>query len=330
MQTDWKNVILPAYEVRKRKKQKTAFIDMLKERFGDRMRVEESGSLVKNRNIVLGDPDSADVIFTAHYDTCAGLPFPNFITPRNLFLFILYQIGISLLFVVPIFALDLLAAWLCRGLPDFWGILVTEAVLILGLLGVLWIFMGDHPNLHNANDNTSGVVTVLTLAELLADSGKNAAFVLFDNEENGLLGSAAFAAAHKAVRTSTLIVNFDCVSDGGHILALFSKPAQKLPFYDAARNKAVKVFSSRAQVCEVCPKKGTIYPSDQANFKVSAAVCALNESKRIGLYMNKIHTAKDTVFEEDNIAALTELFSSDALFASFGTGGTAPAAENGT
>ena len=100
MQTDWKNVILPAYEVRKRKKQKTAFIDMLKERFGDRMRVEESGSLVKSRNIVLGDPDSADVIFTAHYDTCAGLPFPNFITPRNLFLFILYQIGISLLFVI--------------------------------------------------------------------------------------------------------------------------------------------------------------------------------------------------------------------------------------
>ncbi len=46
--------------------------------------------------------------------------------------------------------------------------------------------------------------------------------------------------------------------------------------------------------------------------------------------MNKIHTVKDTVFEEDNIAALTELFSSDALFASFGTEGSGGTAENGT
>ena len=316
MNTNWKEIILPDYEVRKRKKQKTAFIDMLREHFGDRMRVEECGSLVKSRNIVIGDPETADVIYAAHYDTCAGLPFPNFITPRNLFVFILYQIAVALLFVIPLFALDVLVAILCRGLPDLWGLLLTEGFLILGLFGVVWVFMGDHPNPHTANDNTSGVVTVLTLAERLADSGNRAAFILFDNEENGLLGSSGYAAKHKTVRQNTLLVNFDCVSDGDRILVICSKPAEKLAFYEAVKEAAGQVFAGRKQVCEVCPKKGTIYPSDQACFKVSAAVCALNESKKIGLYMDKIHTVKDTVFEEDNIEALAELFASGGVMGS--------------
>ena len=313
--TSWKEVLLPAYEVRKRKEQKTAFIDMLKTHFGDRMRVETCGSLVKSRNIVIGDPETADAVYTAHYDTCAGLPFPNFITPRNLPVFLLYQIAVALLFAVPLFAADLLAAWLSRDLPDLVGLCVTEGVLIAGLGFVLWVFVGDHPNPHTANDNTSGVAAVLTLADRLA--GENVAFILFDNEENGLLGSAGYAAAHPEVRKHRLIVNFDCVSDGTKILVLFSGAAEKLPCYAVLREEAEKLFASDPLVCEVCPKKGTVYPSDQANFKVSAAVCALNESKRVGLYMDKIHTAKDTVFDDRNLELLTDLFSAPALLRSF-------------
>ena len=312
----WKNIILPAYEVRKRKEQKTAFIDMLKNHFGDRMKVETCGSLMKSRNIVIGDPETADVVYTAHYDTCAGLPFPNFITPRNLFLFLLYQIAVALLFVVPLFALVFAVAWLTRDLPDLWGLLLTEGILIAGIVFMLWVFMGSHPNPHTANDNTSGTVAVLTLADRLA--GERAAFILFDNEENGLLGSAGYAAAHPEVKKNRLIVNLDCVSDGGHILVLFSKKAERLPVYAVLREEAERIFAGDSRTCEVCPKKGTIYPSDQANFQVSAAVCALNESKRIGLYMDKIHTAKDTVFDDRNLELLTDLFSSPAIFRSFG------------
>lgn len=313
---DWKSILLPAYEVRKRKAQKDAFIGMLGEHFGQRMRVETCGTLLKSRNIVIGDPEQADVVYTAHYDTCAGLPFPNFITPRNLPMFLLYQTAVVLLFLVPLFALDILAARLTRDLPDLWGLLVTEGVLILGIVFMLWLFMGDHPNPHTANDNTSGVAAVLTLADRLTE--ERAAFILFDNEENGLLGSSGYAAAHPEVKKNRLIVNLDCVSDGGHILILFSKAAEKLPYYGILRREAERVFAGGEKVCEVCPKKGTIYPSDQASFKTSAAVCALNESKRLGLYMDKIHTAKDTVFDEVNLALLTELFVSPALYQSFG------------
>lgn len=315
---DWKSVILPAYEVRKRKKQKDAFIGMLEGHFGDRMRVETAGSVIKSRNIVIGDPETADVIYTAHYDTCAGLPFPNFITPKNIPLFLLYQIAIAVGMMIPIFGLSILVGRLCRGLPDLAGLLLTEGAMFLGLFGMLWVFMGDHPNPHTANDNTSGVVTVLTLADrLLGREGVRAAFILFDNEENGLLGSTGYAAAHPEIRKKGFVVNFDCVSDGGHFLIPFSKEAEKLPYYAVLREEAARIFAGSGRVCEICPKKGTVYPSDQASFKVSAAVCAMNVSKRGILYMDKIHTAKDTVFDEGNIAALAELFSSPALYRAF-------------
>ena len=163
----WKDILLPAYEVRKRKEQKDAFIGMLKEHYGDRLRVETCGSLPKSRNIVIGDPERADVVYTAHYDTCARLPFPNFITPRNLFMFLLYQFAVVLVFLVPLFAVDLAVARLTRGLPDLLGFLLTEGVLFAGIFFMLWVFMGDHPNPHTANDNTSGVATLRALTELL-------------------------------------------------------------------------------------------------------------------------------------------------------------------
>ena len=310
---DWKTAILPAYEVRKRKKQKDAFIGMLEGHFGDRMRVETCGSVVKSRNIVIGDPEKADVIYTAHYDTCAGLPFPNFITPKSIPLYLLYQIVIAVGMVIPIFGLTLLVGWLCRGLPDLPGLLLTEGALLLGLFGMFWLFMGDHPNPHTANDNTSGVVTVLTLADRLLDregEGIRAAFILFDNEENGLLGSMGYAAAHPEQRDRAFVVNFDCVSDGGHFLILFSKPAEKLPYYAALKSEAEAVFAGSDRICEIIPKKGTIYPSDQASFKVSAAICAMNVSKRGILYMDKIHTVKDTVFDGGNIGRVRTVPSS--------------------
>ena len=40
------------------------------------------------------------------------------------------------------------------------------------------------------------------------------------------------------------------------------------------------------------------------NFPVNMAVSAMNRNKLVGLYMNKIHTPRDTVFDETNIEFL--------------------------
>ena len=96
--TDFSRLVLQQFQIRKKREQKTAFIDLIKSYYSDA--VIEEGGFGKNRNIVIGNVDTAKVIFTAHYDTCARLPFPNLIFPKNIFLTILY----SVLIVVPFFA----------------------------------------------------------------------------------------------------------------------------------------------------------------------------------------------------------------------------------
>lgn len=91
--TETTKEIFDNYQIRKTKKQKTAFIEYVKklaEEYGYSLKVEKGSFGV--RNIVIGDPDTAKVLYTAHYDTCARLPFPNFITPKCFLIYLLYQL----------------------------------------------------------------------------------------------------------------------------------------------------------------------------------------------------------------------------------------------
>ena len=58
-----------------------------------------------------------------------------------------------------------------------------------------------------------------------------------------------------------------------------------------------------------------IYPSDQMMFPYGVGICALKKSK-VGLYVDKIHTSRDTILEETNVnllrAALTSYICCDA------------------
>ena len=75
----YKDLILSNFMIRKNKKQKAAFIDKVQEIINDKgldVTIEKGSFGV--RNIVVGDINKAKVVFTAHYDTCAVLPFPNF------------------------------------------------------------------------------------------------------------------------------------------------------------------------------------------------------------------------------------------------------------
>jgi len=314
---NWKEDILQNYQIRKTAAQKTAFIEHLTKIYGDRMHVEESGKLVKNRNIVIGNPDTASVVFGAHYDTCARLPFPNFITPKNFVIFLLYQIFIGVLMVAPVLiaVIPVTTFFVWLDLPEPLDLILSELILIAGVITVCILMLKGPANPHTANDNTSGVVTVLTLADRLADR-PDVCFVLFDNEEVGLFGSMAFAKAHKTVRDRTLLVNFDCVSDGDWLLILSSKPAGRTVSYGNFCESVRRRCASTEKIPLFATSMNAIYPSDQMNFKKYIAVAALKKTKTplVGYYMDRIHTPKDTVFEDENIAVLTELFADIGQF----------------
>lgn len=286
--------ILQNWQVRKTKKQKLAFIELMQSRIPG-LRVEEGG-LLRCRNLVLGDPDTAKVIFTAHYDTCARLPFPNFITPKNFLIYLLYNLLIALPFLALMFAVTWLLA------PHF-GIAGLMLGVLIGFGAMLYVFLLGPANPHTVNDNTSGVLTLAEAIRRMSEEERaNCAFVFFDHEESGLFGSAFFASRHKKAMKNKLLVNFDCVSDGDTFLFVQSGKARK------AYGEALRAAFAPADGKEVCMEStwSAFYPSDQMNFPVAVGAAAMQRKKLLGLYMGRIHTPKDTVLQEENIAFLAD------------------------
>ncbi len=289
--------ILKNWQVRNSGKGKTAFIQMMQEYF-PALQVEESG-VPRSRNLVLGDVANARVVYTAHYDTCSRLPFPNFITPKNFWLYLGYQLLIMLPFLALMFLVHFgLKALGVNPMISIWG-----GWLVM-MFSMFFVLMGGPANRHTANDNTSGVITLVELyLAMTPEQRAKAAFVFFDNEENGLLGSAALKAKYKKQGIQKkLLVNFDCVSDGDYLMLVLSKKADKA--YHDLFAQSFQPEANKQVLLET--NKSAFYPSDQRNFALGVGVAALNKGKRIGYYMDKIHTAKDTVFDEANIALLVK------------------------
>ncbi len=295
--TDLSREILDKWQVRKTKAQKDAFIAFLQEKLPG-LQVE-AGGFPKSRNLVLGDVGSAKFIVTAHYDTCARMFIPNFITPKNIPVYLLYNLAVVIPFLAVMYLSERLISWLTNGAS--YSVLAGWAVMMVGMY---YTMMGGPANKHTANDNTSGVITLCELyAAMTPEQRQKVCFVFFDNEEYGLLGSGFFAKKHKKQNLkSKLLLNFDCVSDGDTFLVVHNKSAGQR--YGQALATAFQSIGEKT--VELCPSSKAFYPSDQANFPTNAAVSSMKRHKLVGLYMNKIHTKHDTVFDERNIHFLTD------------------------
>ena len=290
--------VLTAHPVRKGKRRKQAFREDLQaylQTLGYEMTVEKGG--LGTQHLVFGNPESAEYLVTAHYDTCAALPFPNLITPCNFALYLLYQ----LLIVAMMFAVVLTGGFLVHLMTNhafvaFWA---TYFLLLIFLA----LLMVGPANRSNANDNTSGVAAVLEIARSLpASQRKQVCFVLFDLEEAGLFGSASYRKAHKKQTDHQILLNLDCVGDGDEIL-LF--PTGKLRKDTEKMNLLCRLETVCGEKSVTLRKKGfSLYPSDQANFPYGVGIAALHRSKWAGLYLGRIHTNRDTVLEEDNVNIL--------------------------
>jgi len=300
--------ILQKYEIRKSNKQKAEFIEYMKERLAKSgydpekdIRVEKKGrGLFKSRNIVVGNPEEAEVFFGGHYDTCAWMPFPNFMAPTNPVLFWGYQILLTVMILVSTAFVGFLA-----GLVSDNGSIAYFAFLI-ALIALMIQLMVGFRNKHTANDNTSGIITLTHILEALPENQrKKVCVIYFDNEEKGLFGSAFFYKKHKKQIKNKMLINFDCVGDGENIVTMADgkcrKDAKYQLFVDALKQK-----EAGADVKYLCRKmKFMMFPSDQMNFKKGIGVCSLKKSP-IGLYVARIHTYFDTKCRKENVEYLTK------------------------
>jgi len=301
--------LVEQFPIRKSKAQKAAFrawfIDWAKEQ-GYAAEATAPKGIFSSSNVVVGDPEKAEVVFTAHYDTPAVMPLPNFITPCNVLVYLLYQLVLVPVLLLPPAVVALAVHFLCKlfGLTEPYAGEIAGFVGFISVYVTLGIMMFGPANKHNVNDNTSGVAAVMELMQRLpAEQRGKAAFILFDNEEKGMLGSAAYASAHKQVKKEKLIINMDCVGDGENVLFFANKKTRALPCFPALE-AAMQAQEGRNFLMNRMEK--CIYPSDQANFTLGVAVCACNRMKVIGYYCDKIHTKKDTVCEQANLDFLAK------------------------
>ena len=300
--TETTREIFEKHEIRKTKEQRKCFREWLisyAKSNGYDAREEEVTK--KAANVIVGNPAEADVVYTAHYDTCAVMPLPNFITPKNILIYIIYQLILTaVLFAVPITVMFILAPIVLRATGS--DALYT-AMLIGGyamLIGILLLMRNGPANKHSANDNTSGVTLLIDLmTDMPMELRHKVAYIFFDAEELGTIGSKIYKKKHPRVAKSRPVINFDCVSDGKSILFVAKKKASALD------EKLREAFKSNDTYSVEVATKGVFYPSDQRNFELGVGVAALNRTKRGGtLYMNKIHTTRDTVYDEENITFL--------------------------
>ena len=299
--TDTTKEIFEKYEIRKTPKQKKAFRDYLisyAKSLGYEAKEEEISN--KASNVIVGNPGTAKVVYTAHYDTCAVMPFPNFITPKCLPIYIAYQLILTtIMFIIPIIIMFVGAPIVLEqtGSKDL------EMLTMLGGYALLWLIlllmMKGPANKHTANDNTSGTTLLIDIMrDLPTEERNNAAFIFFDLEELGTVGSKAYKKSHPTIAKTKLIINFDCVSDGKNILFVVKKAAAHLA------PKIEEAFKSNDTYTVEVVTKGAFYPSDQRNFELGVGVASLKKFKNGILYMDKIHTKRDTVYDEENIEFL--------------------------
>ncbi len=288
--------IMENFQSRRTKKQKTAFIEFLKGEIPE-LQVEKAG-ILGGRNLIYGDVERAEVIFTAHYDTVIESLLPNLILPYSPVLKFAYAFLMIAPMVIAALAVDRLL--LAFGADDFVAYNFGMAAYFAAFI---FTFLIGKVSRHTANDNTSGVLALIRLICMLnAEEKKKCALVFFDNEEYGCLGSGAFYKAHKDAMQDKLIFNMDCIGDGDNFLFVLSKKACEK--YGELMRRSFK--DKDGYKVHFADARKVKYPSDQKHFPVSTAVSALHSHRLLKLWVGRIHTRRDTVCNKANIEYICE------------------------
>jgi len=299
--------ILQLYPIRKTAGQKEAFradVQRYIRELGYEVHTESCGR--DGENIVFGAQDFAEYLVTAHYDTPASIGIPNVCTPCN-----------ALRARLQFFISMIVSASFTGGgaLLIKHGYVLPGIALLIPILAFLYLIRNGPANVSNANDNTSGVVNLLEIARTLPEAHRNkVGFILFDLEEKGLKGSAAYRKAHKAETDKQLIINIDCVGDGDHILLMPVKKARE----NAKLLEKLKYLGGwfgKKQILTI-DKGYCHYNSDHKNFPLAVGIGAFQKKKK-HFVLDKIHTKHDTVLDMTNVnllrAALITFIFGDAV-----------------
>jgi len=294
--------LLDNFQVRRSIKQKQKFILWLRQHANKHgYKIDEQlYKKGKGRNLIVGDPEKAEVLLTAHYDTPPSALFPITTVVGSIPMYFISQVFVFLPVILILWLMQRVVAtyfgsfgfW-SEMIPFFWSEISLWALILL----ILWCMQMTIglANKKNANDNTSGVAVLVSLLEDLPHASRTAVcFVFFDDEEKGLLGSRAFNKSFHQEIGSKPLINFDCVANGRHLMFISRKKFNESKFYEILAD----VCAGKALIKE---ERKYVYPSDQIVFKNSVVVAALHKMPVVGYYLSRLHSRFDQKFNVDNI-----------------------------
>ncbi|MFZ6027403.1 MAG: M28 family peptidase [Chloroflexota bacterium] len=284
-------------------RQKEAFLQTLDEELQgmgyltQRVRVN---TLLTNRLLVTTCAQP-EVIFTAHYDTPTIMPF--WLNPFFRIFGHTQQIPMMIVLIVALQVPSLVLGLIAARFPALESATAAALVAYFVILGVSLVTAAI-PNPHNREDNTSGVIGLMALAEWAKDRPEIKArvqFAFLDNEEWGMIGSGALKdwwRKQKHPYSQAQIINLDCISRGKVPLIVHHGKDQLarrlLPFLQKHLPETRLV------------NMGVIPLSDNYTFRKQGAVDITYTDAALfpgGYYVPKIHVIQDNDLSAERLAA---------------------------
>ncbi|MDR1940274.1 MAG: M28 family peptidase [Clostridiales bacterium] len=282
------------FRVRRKPEVKREFFNYIKEYMSERgISGRADGGFEKTTNLIFGDEKKAEVLLTAHYDTSkSGLTMPPvFVTNRAGIIGDIAVMSCIIAFVI--------AGTTLSGVFLGW----PYAALFFATCGVYTAFSFIFDNKFNFNDNTSGCIALLDVADRLSKSNpelfEKICFVFFDDEENGTLGSKKLkkrliAESGRAEYSKKILLNFDCVGGRDKDICIYTHNQDGL----SVANE-IKAVAPKDAVISVY--KTPLLPTDSMPFSDIRAVTFISTSKSAIKALTKLsdtHSKNDNFLDE--------------------------------
>ncbi len=260
--------------------------------YGLDFELKQFGRIFKSINLETKH-SNPEYIFIAHYDTGTILPFwlnwsmKIFGINRQLITMFLLGLFISL---VP-------------ALLANYGAFDERIVFIILGVTFLSVFI---PNRKNFDDNTSGVITLLTMVHSFQKNNiTNAKFIFVDNEELGQFGSRAhlrYLKKENLISDNCKVFSIDCVGGVGNIPLIMRN--SKSDYLSVFKKELENEFGICKEV------KLELPASDNYSFKKYGSMNLSFVSESVvsnGYYIKNIHSHKDSEINLDRINIISDL-----------------------
>lgn len=242
-------------------------------------------------NVVAGDPDSARVILTAHYDTPIRELFPPLIMPTRPLTAALYQ---ALTPVCALLGSLVLSFALTMPVNAPWLTLPLFLLLLAGMIAYMRFGPSEKNNL---DANTSGVAALLETAAALSPRWRGAAAFVFTD---GMSGAKALKKLCPSTAEKT-VISLDCVGRGDEILLL---PSRYSRWNTEALDAILESFDGgENKTCFLKTDGFAYYPAGNRAFRYSVAVCACEKIAGFGRIVRPRRTKE---IDEENLRILRE------------------------